>query len=88
MSNLGQCYEHGHGITADERNAFTWYLKGAEAGEAQAQFNVGSFYARGKGEGRVQDMNTAIKRCKRAAAIAQLRTVVSLLFLKNSRLDY
>ena len=49
QSNLGYCYEHGTGVTADAREAVCWYTRAAEAGYASAQYNLGVCYQNGTG---------------------------------------
>lgn len=38
---IGMMYEEGLGVNCDKEKAFEWYMKAAEAGNAEAQFNVG-----------------------------------------------
>ncbi len=42
-------YADGRGVTKDDNLAFHWYLKAAESGDADAQYNVGFMYRIGKG---------------------------------------
>src|SRR4051812_16614260 len=39
--NMGQAYKLGKGVTADPRQAQSWYLKAAQQGHEQAQVNIG-----------------------------------------------
>jgi uncharacterized protein len=43
------CYGNGDGVKQDKVKAFQWYLKAAEQGHVQAQFNVGDCYDNGVG---------------------------------------
>ncbi len=40
MFNIGLAYSKGTGVAVDERAAFTWYRRAAEAGDAIAQYNL------------------------------------------------
>jgi len=39
--NLGVCYSDGDGVAKDAEQAVSWYRRAAEAGDADAQFNLG-----------------------------------------------
>ena len=41
---LATCYDHGHGTKKDLQLAFDWYLKAANAGHSDSQYNVGFFF--------------------------------------------
>jgi TPR repeat protein/predicted Ser/Thr protein kinase len=43
MARLGHLYQHGLGGPADEASARTWYLRSAEAGNADAMFALARF---------------------------------------------
>lgn len=45
---LGNCYLHGVGIGADPNQAFQYYKKGAEQGDADAQLMLADMYYNGK----------------------------------------
>lgn len=47
MNCIGYAYSHGEGVPFDQNEAFIWYMKGAEAGCAKAQFNAGKYFAEG-----------------------------------------
>ena len=49
MLLLGRCYEHGKGVEKDERQAYEWYRKSAEAGYAEGMRLLGWYYEHGKG---------------------------------------
>ena len=57
--NLGVCYNNGHGITQDYKQAVRWYRKAAEQGHARAQHNLGASYV--NGEGVLEDYVQAYK---------------------------
>ena len=46
---LGRCYDKGHGVTANDAQAFAWYSKSAAQEYAKAQYAVGKCYKDGKG---------------------------------------
>ena len=48
MYNLGFCYEHGYGVSQDDKKAFEWYLKAAKKNNPLAQKKVASFYEKGR----------------------------------------
>lgn len=48
MYNLGFCYEHGYGVSQDDKKAFDWYLKAAKKNNPLAQKKVASFYEKGR----------------------------------------
>jgi hypothetical protein len=49
MNNLGYMYENGYGTTKDILEAFNWYKKAAEQGDAVAMTNLGKGYYNGTG---------------------------------------
>jgi len=55
----------GQGVTQNYLEAAKWYRKGAEQGDAAAQFSLGSMYNEGKGVS--QDYSEAIKWYRKAA---------------------
>ena len=57
--NLGIMYDHGKGVSEDDKEAVKWYRKSAEQGYAIAQNNLGSKYY--NGEGVTQDFKEAVK---------------------------
>lgn len=46
---LGRCYDKGHGVTEDNKVAFTWYQKSAMQNYAKGQYALGKCYLKGKG---------------------------------------
>ncbi|WP_188750515.1 tetratricopeptide repeat protein [Marinobacterium zhoushanense] len=73
---LGQLYENGQGVDADETNALTWYRDAAEQGNADAQYRVGRFLAEGRGTG--QNSAAAMGWYERAAAQGQAEAQLAL----------
>lgn len=49
MSCLGFFYEKGQGVTADPKQAFTWYEMAANGGDSVAQVNLALCYEKGNG---------------------------------------
>ncbi len=47
--NLAWMYEDGVGVTADDAKAFKWFLRSAEGGDPDAQYEVVQRYATGQG---------------------------------------
>lgn len=41
---LGYIYENGIGVSADFQEALSWYMKAAEQGDSNGQYNVGMMY--------------------------------------------
>ena len=46
--SLAHCYYHGEGVEKNLTEAFKWYQKSAEQGNAPAQSTLGGFYHRGE----------------------------------------
>jgi TPR repeat protein len=46
---LGYCYSQGFGVKKDNTEAFKWFLKAAELGNAVGAYNVGDSYYSGSG---------------------------------------
>jgi TPR repeat protein len=42
-------YNNGKGTLTDKKQAFYWYKKSAEQGNAEAQYNLGTLYFNGEG---------------------------------------
>ena len=40
---------NGWGVTTNEKEAFAWYMRGAEKGNSKSQYMVGECYANGWG---------------------------------------
>jgi len=49
QGNLGLMYAKGQGVPQDYKEAFKWYRKAAQQGDAGAQFNLGKCYLLGEG---------------------------------------
>lgn len=47
--NLADCLLKGWGVTRNEKEAFAWYMRGAEKGNSKSQYMVGECYANGWG---------------------------------------
>ena len=47
--NLGWCYDRGDGVTKDDVEAFKWFRRAAEQGDAPAQNHIGVCYDNGRG---------------------------------------
>ena len=45
----GEKYYNGDGVTQDYAEAKKWFLKAADQGHAEAQFNIAGMYLNGKG---------------------------------------
>lgn len=45
---MGIMYDYGHGVIADPQQALAWYLKSAEQGEVEVQYQVGAKYFKGE----------------------------------------
>jgi hypothetical protein len=58
-------YGKGKGTDRDDVEAFNWYLKAAEQGHPNAQYNLGVIYA--KGRGIKPDIEEAKKWYRKAA---------------------
>ncbi|CAK0744461.1 conserved hypothetical protein [Gammaproteobacteria bacterium] len=58
-------YRDGRGVNQDNHEAVSWYLKAAEQGDADAQFNLGIMYAEGRGV--AQDIREAALWLRKAA---------------------
>jgi TPR repeat protein len=73
---LGQIYEFGFGVPADDREALTWYRRAAEHGSSAAQRTVGDHYRRGRAV--AMDDVEAVRWYQRAASGDDLRAQVQL----------
>ena len=62
---LGKCYDKGHGVTEDDRQAVAWYAKAAAQGHAKSQYELGKCYK--NGEGVAKNMKKAIELFTKAA---------------------
>jgi TPR repeat protein/AAA+ superfamily predicted ATPase len=58
-------YEHGRGVAKDLGQAFEWYRRSAEHGNATAQCNLGRMYEHGQGVAK--DLGQAFEWCRRSA---------------------
>ncbi|MFI3206654.1 MAG: tetratricopeptide repeat protein, partial [Clostridia bacterium] len=60
----GFCYNNSRGVAKNLDEAFKWFKKSAEQGNAEAQYNVGVFYHNGYSVS--QNYNTAIEWYRKA----------------------
>jgi len=70
------CYVHGDGVAKDAEQAVSWYRRAAEAGNTEAQFNLGSCYD--DGDGVAKDAEQAVSWYRRAAEAGDSRRPVQL----------
>lgn len=73
---LGRLHNHGQGFPRDMEKAVACFRRGAERGEANAQFSLGSAYERALGKKR--DDALAVKWYRRAAAQGHSRSQYNL----------
>ena len=66
MEKLGILYAWGHGVEKNDDEAFRWFQKAAERGNAEAQCNLANTYLRGEGN-VAQNYPEAFKWYKKAA---------------------
>ena len=64
-NNIGDMYFHGEGVEKNYNEAFKWFRKSAEQGNAIGQYNLGRMY--NNGEGVKQDKKEAIKWFRKSA---------------------
>ena len=62
---IGWMYANGDGLEQDFKEAFKWYQKAADQGDADAQYSLGLMYA--NGDGLEQDYKEAVKWYQKAA---------------------
>ena len=62
---VGRCYDKGHAVEEDDKQAFEWYLKSANQGFPKAQYQVGKSYK--NGEGVKKDRKVAVEWFMKAA---------------------
>ncbi len=72
MNNIGILYNKGLGVKKDNKQAEAWYLKSANLGYANAQFNLGNLYFNGD-DGIKQDLTEAARWYTAAARGNHLR---------------
>ncbi|XP_003706329.1 uncharacterized protein LOC100883519 [Megachile rotundata] len=77
MFNLGLCYELGLGTLVDHAKAAKCYNDAAEQGHADATYNLGVFYAQGKG-GFSVDIDRARSYFIKAAKLGQTQAQYAL----------
>lgn len=42
--SLGSCYQYGNGVKINKEVSFGWYMKSAEQGNAEAQYELAEYY--------------------------------------------
>ena len=47
--SLGRCYDKGHGVEENNKEAFKWYSKSADQGYYKAEYQMARSYIKGKG---------------------------------------
>uniref|UniRef100_V9IFX1 Death ligand signal enhancer n=1 Tax=Apis cerana TaxID=7461 RepID=V9IFX1_APICE len=77
MFNLGLCYELGLGTLVDYAQAAKYYNDAAERGHADATYNLGVFYAQGRG-GFTVDIDRARSYFVKAAKLGQSQAQYAL----------
>ncbi len=73
MSSLGDRYSIGDGVKKDQKEAFRWYSRGAEAGDRWAQRETGLRYLNGNGVAK--DPSAAFSWFKKAAEQKEARSM-------------
>jgi hypothetical protein len=73
MSSLGERYSRGDGVKKDQKEAFRWYSRGAEAGDVLAQRETGLRYLNGNGVAK--DPSAAFSWFKKAAEQKDARSM-------------
>lgn len=58
---VGRCFQRGEGFHMDETEAFKWYLKAADKGNAMAQCQVGMYLKDGIKNREARDIKEAVK---------------------------
>lgn len=87
--NLAVRYDEGKDVAQDFNEAFKWYRKSAERGNAKAQFKLGVFYESGlnaSGQGVPRDVDAAYKWYRKSAEQGHPPAQVQLGWLINSGL--
>ena len=74
--SLGKCYYLGSGVSRDYAEAFKWYRKSAEQGNANAQYTLGFYYYLGSGVSR--DHAEAVKWYRKSAEHGNARAQYQL----------
>lgn len=76
MCNLGWCYERGHGVPQDWKQAVEWYRRAAQAGNTVAMGNLGWCYEKGKGVEK--DPAAAVSWYRQGAERGSVRSMYEL----------
>jgi TPR repeat protein len=81
-------YASGKGVQQDFKQAFAWYRKAADQGDAKAQWNLGGIYASGRG-GIPQDFRQASSWCRKAATLgfAPAQSTLAGIYARSAALE-
>ncbi|GBB91174.1 hypothetical protein RclHR1_18310002 [Rhizophagus clarus] len=85
---VGECYQHGYGITNDEKLAYEYFKKLADDNYAMGQFKMGYFFKNGIGVKK--DSNVAAHWYEKAANNGNIVAMHNLgsLYLNGNRNEY
>ena len=83
MFNVALMYEQGKGVRRDRRQAETWYRKAAEAGDANAMFNLAVFAEK---RGDVEEAERWYAAAAKAGYVEALNNL-AVLYLKKASDD-
>ncbi len=76
MNSVGLCFNYGHGVKKNLKEAVKWYQKAADAGNADAMLNLGCCYE--KGEGVKKNLKEAMKLYEKAAEQGIARAMTNI----------
>ena len=76
MNSVGLCFNYGHGVKKNLKEAVKWYQKAADAGNADAMLNLGCCFE--KGEGVRKNLKEAMKLYEKAAEQGIARAMANL----------
>ena len=81
---LAVLYAHGHGVPQDDTEAAKWYRRAAEQGHAVGQYQLGLYYAEGRG-GVPRDDTQAVKWYRQAAdqGVASAQTNLGFMYAEG-----
>jgi TPR repeat protein len=83
---LGKLYRDGQGLQKDEKLAFKWIELAAEQGLADAQSDLAELYGKA-GTAKPEDIKTALKWAKRAAANGHSKAIDQLERAKDELIE-
>jgi len=78
---LGNQYYFGQGVTKDYKQAFEWFKKAANQGDADGQYWLGNLYAWGKGV--AQDNKQAVEWFRKAGKQGNENALGDLIFVDH-----